>query len=345
MIRIKVLAKKPVSAFHFGDMVALPKDVQFILDPHARDYDWLVVYDDLPPRRQERFPMSDEKLACPPENTILVTYEPASVKVYGRDYTRQFGIVLTSHEPTRLAHPHRRNVPPVSVWYYGDDSDLFTQDPPKDHNLSFFASAKSEGHTMHRLRYEFSQRLQDHFAQDSDIFGRPHRYVDKKKAALDMYKYTVALENHLSPDHWTEKLSDAFLGLCLPFYAGCPNAADYFPAESYIPLDMRDADGAIALMEKAMRDNAYENALPALREARRRVIEDYGLAHYILQAIDVAAPERGRYVPRNQGRILSRRRMRVRSPLAFLRYAYEKGENRLYFNRQMQAYRATVATG
>ena len=50
----------------------------------------------------------------------------------------------------------------------------------------------------------------------------------------------IAVENHIAPHHWTEKLSDSFLGYCLPFYIGCPNAADYFPEQSFIGLDIED---------------------------------------------------------------------------------------------------------
>ena len=48
---------------------------------------------------------SVEELACPQSQTILLTYEPSSVKFYGRDYVNQFGSVLTSHEPEILKHP------------------------------------------------------------------------------------------------------------------------------------------------------------------------------------------------------------------------------------------------
>ena len=72
--------------------------LEFIFGPDARNYDWLVVYDDLP-----RFiGMTEEPLACPPENTLLITSEPSGVKVYGRSFVRQFGHVLTSQEPIAL---------------------------------------------------------------------------------------------------------------------------------------------------------------------------------------------------------------------------------------------------
>ncbi len=60
---------------------------EFVFDPSAHEYDWLVVYDDLPARRGERPALREEPLACPREYTMLVTVEPSSIKAYGNDYT------------------------------------------------------------------------------------------------------------------------------------------------------------------------------------------------------------------------------------------------------------------
>ena len=91
----------------------------FLFDPNERDYDWLVVYNDLPASQQERFSERQEVLACHPNNTLLVTREPASSKTYGRGFTAQFGHVLTSQEPWALPHPHRIYSQPALHWFYG----------------------------------------------------------------------------------------------------------------------------------------------------------------------------------------------------------------------------------
>ena len=88
------------------------------------------------------------------------------------------------------------------------------------------------------------------------VYGRTpgHIALDDKTDALAPYRYSFALENHIETHHWTEKLADALLGLTLPFYAGCPNAVDYFPEESFIPIDMDDPDGAVRIARKAIVD-------------------------------------------------------------------------------------------
>ncbi|MCA9026210.1 MAG: hypothetical protein KDA86_13460 [Planctomycetaceae bacterium] len=91
------------------------------------------------------------------------------------------------------------------------------------------------------------------------------------------YRYHVAVENHIAEHHWTEKLADAFLGATLPFYFGCPNASDYFPAESFIPIDIRDFDTAVSTIKDAIDSHQYERRLPVILETRRLVLEEINL--------------------------------------------------------------------
>ena len=78
---------------------------EFILDINARDYAWFVVYDDLPRETGERFSHRCEVLPGPRSRSIVITREPSSIKLYGRDYLAQYGHVLTSQEPWAINHP------------------------------------------------------------------------------------------------------------------------------------------------------------------------------------------------------------------------------------------------
>ena len=277
------------------------RGLAFTFDPEARDYDWLAVYENLPPTGDERRPMRVEPLACAPENTVLFTTEPSGIKIYGRAFTRQFGHVVTSQEPFALRHPGRIWSQAGLRWFYGDSSrHLMTADeirnhfPQKTRALGTVCSTKRQGHTLHRLRYDFTQAMAARLP-GMDVFGRGHRPIDDKAESIDPYKYHLAIENHLAPHHFTEKLADAFLGLSLPFYFGAPNAADYFPAESFIPIDIRKPDEAFRIMSEAMAGGEYEKRLPAIREARRRVLEDHNIFTLLADVIERnGTAERGR---------------------------------------------------
>ena len=331
-IRIKFVSKNPIEPAHFTDLPNRHPEMEFILDPTARDYDWFVVYDDLPRIRGERFSLGSETLTCPPGNSILLTYEPSSVKYYGDDYTGQFAYVLTSHEPAMLPHAGRHDAPPVGKWFYGGVADVLrhASPPPKAKQVCIFLSAKRMGHTMHGRRFAFQKTL-TRLLPELDIYGRGVRPVEKKAECLDHYRYTVAIENHVGPHHWTEKLSDSFLGYCLPFYFGCPNAAAWFPEESFIPIDIEEPRAAADTIREAMAGGEYERRLPAIVEARRRVIEEYNLANVVGDVIAGAAGK-GRGTPAadppHAPCIHSRRRVVFRGPGAFLRYVFRKSRAR-----------------
>ena len=331
-IRIKFVSKNPIEHAHFTELPNRHPEMEFVLDPAARDYDWFVVYDDLPRSRGERFPVARETLACPARNTILMTYEPSSVKFYGDDYANQFAHVLTSHEPDVLSHAGRHDAPPVGKWFYGSVADALrhSSPPEKDAEVCIFLSAKRMSHTLHARRFAFQKTL-TRLLPELDVYGRGIRHVEKKAECLDRYRYTVAVENHVGPHHWTEKLSDSFLGYCLPFYSGCPDAAAYFPRESFIPIDMDDPRAAADTIREAVAGDEYRRRLPAIDEARRRVLEEYNLANVVG---DVIAEGSGRGSPGPtidrscRPQIHSRRLVTSRRPGAFLRYVSGKWAKR-----------------
>lgn len=284
--------------------------LQFTFDPQARGYDWLVVYENLPPEQAERRPMRIEQLDCPQSNTILLTTEPSSIKIYGRAYTRQFGHVVTSQEPFALRHPGRIWGQSGLRWFYGDGAHhamtadaIAAHEPVKTAVLSTVCSTKRQGHTLHRLRYDFTQLAAERLPE-LDVYGRGHRPLDDKAEAIDAYKYHLAIENHIGAHHFTEKLADTFLGLALPFYFGAPNAADYVPADSFIAIDIRQPEDALRIIREAIDGHEYEKRLPAIREARRRVLEEHNIFPLVGRVI---RDDAGRNMAIGNGTIMSQR--------------------------------------
>ena len=220
---------------------------KFIFDEESTEYDWLVVYDDLPPAKTERFSKRKEQLRCHQKNTLLVTSEPSTIKVYGSKFLNQFEHVLTTQEPWAIKHKNAIYSQCGYRWFYGVGSDhLKTHDEissnipyEKEKTISTVCSDKKQKNTVHNQRYKFTQKLKKAIPE-LDIFGHGVRFLDDKSEAIDRYKYHVVIENIYSENHWSEKLADAFLGHSLPFYFGCTNVFDYFPENSIILIDPYD---------------------------------------------------------------------------------------------------------
>ena len=334
-LRVKVIGSVPDAIwFHqFPHGEPVWGACEFLFDRTATDYDWLLVYDDLPARAGEAKKTSREVLGCPRAHTLLVTSEPSSVKIYGDDYTRQFGAVLTSQPEWALPHPQRIYSQPALQWFYGVGSrtilpfDSILQPADKTRDVSMVYSPKAMRHTLHYHRAHFMRGLVQQMPE-LDIFGRETpRPLDDKADCLRDYRYHVAIENFVGAHHWTEKLADPFLGLTLPFYYGCPDAEAYFPADSFIRIDIHDPAGTLEIIRAAVASNEYEKRLPALIEARRRVMFDYNL--FAVAAREIARLHRDGVQAEPGAAIVSRRAMRLSSPAVAVRDLYGKLRGRL----------------
>jgi hypothetical protein len=329
-IRVKVISPIPARYFLHQLPQGNPRwnNCLFSFNSAVRHYDWLVVYEDLRTANKDGKRGLQEALACPHQHTLLVTSEPSSIKHYGNAYTRQFGYVLTSQEAWALPH-HDRIFNPGLIWLYGLGEnhevsfDQMVAHPPVDKSklISMVFSPKRMRHTLHHRRFTFMQKMMQTLPE-LDVYGQGAIPLDDKSGALDAYRYHIAIENYIGPHHWTEKLSDAFLGLTLPFYAGCPNADDYFPPESFIPIDMDDPEGAVKIIRQAISNNEYEKRLPAILEARRRVLFEHNLFAVLSREIErrhqPGLPASGNEV------IYSRHALRKQSLLAGIKDMYGK---------------------
>ena len=302
---------------------ALQGEVEFLFRPDCRDYDWLVVYDDLPAVGDERFTLWREDLACPRDNTLLITGEPATIKVYGKAFLAQFGHVLTSQEPWAVPHPRPIFSQCGLLWFDGKTHQQAAAEFPaeKTHAISTVCSSKRQRHTLHALRHEFTRRMAAQLPE-LEVYGHGHRFIATKIEALDPFRYHLAIENHRAPHHWTEKLADAFLGGCLPIYFGCPNVFDYFPEDSLIPIGLDDLDAACETIREAIAGDLYQKRLPAIREARRLVLEEYSTFPMLARLIP-RLHKKG-HKPAGIQHILSRHAWRRSHPLQSVCYGIER---------------------
>jgi len=193
---------------------------RFIFDPYAYEYDWLIVYQDLP---RELKAASVEKLNCPREKTILITGEPSSITVYGTYFLRQFGFIITSQEPWAIKHPNAIFTQPGLIWYYGAPRDRkkkqrLTYDEikqiqpiTKKKKISTVCSSRQGRLTMHYKRYNFTNKLKARIPELEGV-GHGMKTMNDKAEAWDSYQYHITVENHVFQHHMTEKLTDAFLG-------------------------------------------------------------------------------------------------------------------------------------
>jgi len=303
-IHIKFLAKVSpdqdenlwLSLFPKGEPIIGNCHFHFGLD--KQDYDWLVVYEGLPPLKGQKKINRFEPLSCAKENTLLITTEPSSIRIDGPHFLRQFGHVLTAKNSKFVKHPNQIKQTPPLRWFYGRpmsegdsvymDVDSFQSRTHmnKNHDVSTVCSNKRMQHTMHAQRYDCVMELKKRLGDELHLFGRGINPISNKAEAMDDFRYHIAIENHIEDDHWTEKIADCFLAFCLPFYYGPPNITDVFPEDSIIPIDIFDVDGAEKIIRDAVKSDQYAKRLPSIIEARNRVLKKHNLMNVVASLVE-----------------------------------------------------------
>jgi hypothetical protein len=175
-------------------------EIEWIFAKDCSAYDWLVVYDDLPSVSGERNTLWEERLACPKQNTLLITSEPSTIKVYGKAFLAQFGHVLTSQEPWAVPHANPIFSQCGMIWFYGKSHQHAAANFPtaKTRDISTVCSSKKQRHTLHFLRHEFTRRLKIEMP-DMEVFGHGHRHIQTKVEALDPFRYITGRKNSPTP--------------------------------------------------------------------------------------------------------------------------------------------------
>lgn len=210
---------------------------------------------------------------CYPENVIAFMMEPGveskhpwmfrTLKQYDSAYSpiKQSGNTILSHG--------------FLGWYFNQDYSYLSKlsIPEKTKPISCIAS----GLQMlpgHRLRLQFIKELQEQIPS-IDFFGRDYHYLPDKIDGLLPYRYSIAIENSSIPYYFTEKINDCFLAWTVPLYYGCKNIERYFPAGSYIKIDINHPSEAIGNIRSLLANDDWNSRIEALREARELVLHKY----------------------------------------------------------------------
>jgi hypothetical protein len=114
--------------------------------------------------------------------------------------------------------------------------------------ISVISSNKvmSEGH-LFRLRtiqhlYNSTRMQVDYFGQTlhSPYLQTILKDIDGKIEGLKEYRFSVAIENGVCENYFTEKILDCFLTGTIPIYHGCPNISDFFDTRGIITFNTQE---------------------------------------------------------------------------------------------------------
>jgi len=234
---------------------------------------------------------------CPPGNVFFFAPEPTDFKRYHSTWLKQFPHVITCHRGVK--HPSIIISQLGIHWFVAKTIDELEREsfPAKTKNISvIFSTKRTIGGHRRRLKFILALARELPF----DCYGRntnkllsgsnmkaAYQYSSElesttnKWPGLADHRYSIAVENFVGADYWTEKIADCFLTGTVPLYYGCPNIADYFPKDSYILIDINDVAATNKLIQETCTEAEYLRRLPALEEAKRLVLHEYNLFNLI----------------------------------------------------------------
>jgi hypothetical protein len=232
-----------------------------------------------------------------------LSVEPPVVYRYCESFLRQFSWVVT--QDRRIKHPGVIYGQPGLTWFIGIQfglnkgektlsfkclEDLF--DMPKTKLISVIASNKTFT-PDHAKRLIFAKKLKEHYGDKIDFYGSGFTQTDDKLDALQNYRFNVVLENSSVNDYFSEKFIDCVIAGTYPIYYGCPNLESYFPASSFVRIDINDFAKSVEVIDNALECNLDRVNREKLRHARDLAMNTFNLYPMLVELIE--GIEAGKY--------------------------------------------------
>ena len=182
-----------------------------------------------------------------------------------------FTAIFTYSEKVLNEVSNAKFLPSCATVWYGTERGGGTLDDRvferKTRNISIVSSAKCmcELHAFRitAARLCRSEGLADAFGTFDG--GKMVKIAD----TLAEYRYSIAIENFVSPYFFTEKITNCFAAMTVPIYLGSSRIGDYFNEDGIIRLSPKD-DIRKVISQCGARD--YESRIEAIKDNYKRAL-------------------------------------------------------------------------
>jgi len=198
----------------------------------------------------------------------------------------EFDLIFTHSEKLLDKYPNARYISSSNVWYGNHVGGGKMHDQAykfKTKNISIISSNKSQC-KLHDLRKELAYRLKSN--PNVDTYGTfDGGSLIKIADTLTNYRYSIAIENNITPIYFTEKITNCFASMTVPIYIGATQIDKFFNPDGIIQIKPEDFDNIEKILELC-NEKDYEQKLEAIKDNYNRVqnyltIEDYIWENYL----------------------------------------------------------------
>lgn len=222
-----------------------------------------------------------------PKKSIIFQMEP-----WINDDSKNWGVKTwgewANPDPQKFLHvnSHRKFLNPAQWTLNGDLVNL----PPKKDDAAIVLSHKKND-VGHNLRIQFLRDM-----ETIDVYGKENyhqltSYIgpvpdDNRYNVYSKYKYVLAVENNSEHNYATEKIWEALVCECLPFYWGCPNLETYIDPKTFVRLPLEDVGESMRIVEQAVREDWWSQRIGAIRDAKKKIMNELGFFPLIKKIIE-----------------------------------------------------------
>ena len=117
--------------------------------------------------------------------------------------------------------------------------------------------------------------------------GSPNGPLDIKSKSLNEYMFSIAMENSIAKNYYTEKIIDCFITGNVPIYRGCKNIGDFFDERGILTFTNNDE---LRTIIDSLSEEKYNNMIPYIKHnyelAKLYENPDDTLYNLIIKCID-----------------------------------------------------------
>lgn len=282
MIKVALLSNTPEPAYseYINYEFLSELGIQLDLNPKSGDYDYCIVH--------SKGLRHSVELSLPRGRLILITGEPKGIYYYSKKFLRQFDTIYTSRSDIKIeganiipSHPYQvpwigRNTYKGKITYKHKLSGGLEKDKTARRKKICIITSDKVYCKGHLLRKRFVQYVLDNHSDVFDVYGFGYSPIGDKAEVLNSYAFTLAIENTIEKNYWTEKIHDAVLCGCFPFYYGAPNMNDYLSESLYQHVDISNPKLACAEMIQTVN----KNEVKIVRD--KCALDKYSLQEFII---------------------------------------------------------------
>jgi hypothetical protein len=257
-----------------GDRFDNP-DIEFVT---GEQYDYAIV-----------FGFTKEQINTDKNHTIYYIQEPFWSDNWDRDANNKSSRVFVPYSPRYGNHKEMISGPTKSLygghgdmdhrfeWNWSADS-MLKINPPKIKNLSVVQADNIPNYNENTIYCE--RRNLVNGLKDSDLEIEIHgNYQDtdhpksfgncwNKKVGLNDYRFSIAIENSVLNNYFTEKFYDCILCDTIPVYYGAPNISDYIDSNSFLQLPSLNVEECLEFLKDQCTEENYNNRFNSLQKLK-----------------------------------------------------------------------------